>query len=106
MKLFARAKIPKIILDKNEIDCKKRRMDVLDETLKKCAFDLNKNDSLFSKRKTQGKCLLLAQHTEYVHKTQHANIKLICMAKCTHYGRKGHLAQLCYSRLNLRNKNI
>jgi len=36
--LFARAKIPKIILDKNEIDCKKRRMDVLDETLKKCAF--------------------------------------------------------------------
>ena len=80
---------------------------MLDNTLKKCAFDFNKISSLFPKWRTQGKSTPQSQNTKHIHKAQHTHGYIYGKVNsCTHCGRKRHLAQYCYSRLNFKNDKI
>ena len=107
--IVCKGKSPKIILNKNEIDCMKKRMIVLDETRKKMCFWFKQERFFVSKEKDSREMFttstthkVRSQNTTRKHQAYLYNKVYIY----THCGRKGHLAQFCYSRLNLRNKNI
>jgi len=51
-KLVCKGKSPNIAFNKNEFLDIQKHIDVLDTTLKKCAFDINKFSSMFLKGKT------------------------------------------------------
>ena len=77
-------------------------MNDLDFTLKICAFNIKKLDSLFSKEKTQGKQTSHA-HTKHAHNAHHNHANIYGKVYiCTHYGRKDHLVKFCYAKLNLK----
>ena len=81
-------------------------MNTLDSTLKMCAFNINKLDTMFPKGKTQGKHISFT-HTKHDHNAYHNHTFIYGKVyNCTHCGRKGHLAKFCYSKLNLKAKNI
>ena len=84
-----------------------KRVDVLDSTLKKCAFDLTKIASRFPKEVTQGK------HTRHAHARKHAHTHKHAFMYgsgriyiCTHCGRKGHLEKFCFAKNNVHNKFV
>ena len=90
-------KSPNIGVDRKEFSNIKKRIDILDSTLKKCASDMSKFSSIFSKGKTQRKHTsihtqhaLQAQHVSHTHKHNHAYI-YGKVYTCTHCDRKGHL---------------
>ena len=66
-KISSKGKSPISSCNKNEFIEIQKRVDVLDSTLKKCAFDLNKFASRFPKGITQGK------HTHHQHARKHAH---------------------------------
>ena len=86
-KLVCNGKSPNITFNKNEFLNIQKRIDVLDVTLKKCAFDMNKFNSMFPKRKTQRIIHLI--HLTHTMKNMHnmyiyINISMLsCMARCT-----------------------
>jgi len=104
--LVCKGKSLSIIFDKNEFLGIQKRIDVLDSTLKKCAFDMSKISSIFSKKKTQRKHT--SSHTQHASHAQQHNLAYIYdkVYICTHCGRKGHLSRFCYAKLNMMNKNI
>ena len=90
----------------NEILEIQKRIEVLDTTLKKCAFDMTKFASMFPKGKTQGKH---TSHASNSHKHAHSHKHALMYGRiytCAHCGRKGHLAKFCYAKLNMSNKNV
>ena len=85
-------------------------MDCLSSTLSTCAFNHTKLESLFSKKQTPH--IHAHHHNAYAHfahhdhKHTHMHSKVY---KCTHCGRKGHLAKFYFnkiSHINFANKNI
>ena len=82
----------------------------MDNTLKKCAFDMNNFASRFPKGIPQGK------HTHHHHASKsqkhahtHKHAFMYSNGRiytCTHCSRKGHLEKFCYAKLNILNKNI
>ena len=100
-KITCKGKTPILSCNKNEFIEIQKRVDVLDTTLKKCAFDLNKFASRFPKGITKGK------HTHHQHARKHAHMygsgKIYV---CTHCGRKGHLEKFCFAKLNMTNKYV
>jgi len=106
-KLACKGKTPIISCNKNEFVEMQKRVDVLDSTLKKCAFDLNKFASRFPKGVTQGK------HTHHAHARKHAHSHKHAFMYgsgriyvCTHCGRKGHLEKFCFAKHNMNNKYV
>ena len=90
-----------------------KRIDVLDTTLKKCAFDMNKLASMFPKRKIQRKYTPYSSHTQYEKHAQHAHTYQHKHAfmygkvyTCAHCNCKGHWAKFYYAKLNMLNKNV
>ena len=90
-----------------------KRIDVLDATLKKCVFNMNKFASMFPKGKTQIKHTPHSSHTHHEKHAQHAHTHQHKHAfmynkvyTCAHCGRKGHLAKFCYAKIFGLNKNI
>ena len=78
----------------------------MDTTLKKCAFDMTKFASMFPKGKSQGKHTYHASNT---HKHAHSHKHAFMYGRiytCAHCDRKGHLANFCYAKLNICNKNV
>ena len=76
-------------------------MDGLSSTLNSCAFNHSRLESMFSKKQTphihahhNHAFAYVAQHD---HTPTHKHTKVY---KCTHCGRKGHLAKYCYDRLD------
>ena len=104
-KLVCKGKSPNIAFNKNEFLDIQKRIDVLDTTLKKCAIDMNKFASMFSKGKTQRKHTSHASNTHHTHQHKHA-FMYGKVYTCAHCGRKGHLAKFCYAKLNMQNKNV
>jgi len=100
-----KGKSPNITCNKNKFLDIQKRIEVLDTTLKKCAFDMNKFASMFSKGKTQRKHTSHASNTHHTHQHKHA-FMYGKVYTCAHCGRKGHLAKFCYAKLNMQNKNI
>ena len=99
----------------------KKKINTLNNTLKKCEFDKANLESMFSKRQTQRKQPLHISHTHPAHTHSMlimltTNIMLSCMPRCTHVhivaekvyakvykctycDRKGHLVKFHYDRL-------
>ena len=69
-KLICKGKSLNITYNKNEFLDIQKRIDVLDITLKKCAFDMNKFASMFPKGKTQRKH---TSHSSNTHHEKHAH---------------------------------
>ena len=94
-KLIYKGKSPNIIFNKNKFLDIQKRIDVLDTTLKKCAFDMNKFASMFPKRKPQRKHTSHTSNThleKYAHTHQHKHAFMYGKVyTCTHCGRKAHL---------------
>ena len=106
-KLACKGKTPIASCNKNEFLEIQKRVDVLDSTLKKCAFDLNKFASRFPKGVTQGK------HTHHTHARKHAHTHKHAymygsgrIYVCTYCGRKGHLEKFCYAKHNIPSKHV
>ena len=97
-KIICKGKNPNNDFDRNDFSSIQKRIDILDSTLMKYAFDMSKFSSLFSKGKTQRKHTSThIQHTSHVHHTSHIhqhNHAFIYgkVYTCTHYSRNGHLA--------------
>ena len=86
-------------------------MDCLSSTLSSCAFNHSRLESLFSKKQTphvhahhpHHAYAYVARH-DHTHTHTHKHTKVY---KCTHCGRKGHLAKFCYDKINVFNfKNV
>ena len=59
------------------------------------------------KRKTQGTHISQEQNNKHIHKVQHTHAYMYGKVySCTHCGRKGHLVQYCYIKLNFKNDNV
>ena len=77
-------------------------MDYLSSTLSSCAFNYKKLESLFQKKHTPH---IHAHHHHHAfayvarhdHKHTHKHSKVY---KCTHCGRKGHLAKFCFNKIH------
>ena len=83
---------------KNKIDC-------LSSTLSKCAFNHSKLESLFQKKQVPHVHAHHPQHA-YAHFARHDHTHSHVHSrvyKCTHCGRKGHLAKFCYDKINTLN---
>ena len=87
--LFVRVKAVTLLLTKNEFLDIKKRIDVLDTTLKKYAFNMNKFSPCFQREKSKGNIHLI--HLTHTMKNMHNmhihinNISMLsCMAKWTH----------------------
>ena len=76
-----------------------------------CAFNHKKLESLFQKKQVPHVHAHHPQHA-YAHFARHDHTHSHVHSrvyKCTHCGRKGHLAKFCYDRinsLNFANKNV
>ena len=77
---FCKGKGTSTIMDKNEFQSLKDRMNTLDSTLKMCAFNIKKLDTMFPKVKSKGNTFHL--HTPSMI-TMHITITHLFMAKCT-----------------------
>ena len=109
-KLVCKGKSPNVAFNKNKFLDIQKRIDVLDTTLKNCAFDMNKFSSIFPKEKTQRKHIPHSSHShheKHAHTHQHKHAFMYDKVyTCAHCGRKSHLAKFCYAKLNMLNKNI
>ena len=77
-----KGKSPSITNNKNEFLKIQKHVEVLDTTLKKCAFDMNKFASIFPKGKAQRKHILM--HQTHTMKSMHTHINTSmhsCMKK-------------------------
>ena len=85
----------------NEINVLKNKMDCLSSTLSKCAFNHSRLESMFSKKQTphihahHHHAYSLFARRDHTHKHMHPKVY-----KCTHCGRKGHLAKFCFDKLH------
>ena len=70
-KITCKGKSPNITYNKNEFLDIQKHIDVLDTILKKCAFDMNKFASMFSKEKTQRNIHLI--HLTHTIKNMHTH---------------------------------
>jgi len=109
-KLANKGKTPIATCSKNEFVEIQKRVDTLDNTLKKCAFDLNKFAFRFPKGITQGKHTH-HKHPSRPHKHAHSHNHAFMYSSgriyiCTHCGRKGHLEKFCYAKHNVNNKFV
>ena len=107
-KLACKGKTPIASCSKNDFVEIQKRVEVLDSTLKKCAFDFNKLASKFPKGVAQGKH---AHHKHATHKHAHTHNHAFMYNNgriyiCTHCGRKGHLEKFCYAKNNVKNKYV
>ena len=85
----------------NDIRVLKKSIDCLNSTLSQCAMNHTRLESIFRKKHAPH---LHAHPSRHTHDTMYARVYI-----CTHCGRTGHLAKLCYDRLNVSNfasKNI
>ena len=85
-------------IDKNEIKFLKNKINCLSSTLSTCAFNYKKLESLFSKKQVPH---VHAQHPHhaYAHFARHDHTHTHMhprVYKCTHCGRKGHLAKFYF----------
>ena len=84
-------------------------MDCLSSTLSTCTFNHSRLESLFSNKQAPH---VHAHHHAFAYVTRHDHThthKHPKVYKCTHCGRKGHLAKFCFDKLhhvNFANKNI
>ena len=87
-KLVCKGKSSNIIFNKNEFLDLQKCIDDLDTTLKKCAFDMKKFASMFSKKKPKGNIHLIhLTHTMKKIHNMHIHINICmpsCMAKYAH----------------------
>ena len=109
-KLANKGKTPMVSCNKNEFVEIQKRVEVLDSTLKKCAFDFNKLASRFPKGIAQGKHVH-HKHSTRSHKHAHTHNHAFMYNSgriyiCTHCGRKGHLEKFCYAKNNVKNKFV
>ena len=84
-------------------------MDSLSSTLSTCAFNHTRLESMFSKKQTPH--IHAHHHHAYAYVARHDHTlthKHPKVYKCTHCGRKGHLAKFCYDKINALNfaKNV
>ena len=70
-KLVCKIKSPNITFNKNEFLDIQKHIEVLDTTLKKCAFDMNKFAYMFSKGKPKGNIHLI--HLTHTMKNMHTH---------------------------------
>ena len=98
-------------INKNEIKVLKNKINYLSSTLRNCAFYHNRLESLFQKKQAPHVHAHHPQHT-YAHFARHDHTHSHVHAKvykCTHCDHKGHLAKLCYDKINainFSNKNV
>ena len=91
-KISWKGKSPISTCNKNEFLEIQKRIEVLDTSLKKYAFDMTKLASMFPKGKSQGKHT--HHHASNTHKHAHSHKHAFMYDRiytCTHCGRKGHL---------------
>ena len=112
-KLVCKGKSPNFAFNKKKFLDIQKRIDVLDTTLKKCAFDMNKLSSMFPKGKTKRKHTchsshkLHEKHAQHAHTHQHKHAFMYGKVHtCEHCDCKGHLVKFCYVKLNMLNKNV
>ena len=87
-------------IDDSEIKNLKNKMDSLSSTLNSCAFNHSRLESMFAKKQTPP---IHAHHHAYAYVARHDHNhthKHHKVYKCTHCGRKGHLAKFCYDKLH------
>ena len=82
----------KISVDHKEIN-------EMSSTLSKCVFGNYRFEFIFQKKQDLKNTTRAPQHTH--HARMYAKVY-----QCTHYGRKSHLTNFCYDRLNSTNKHI
>jgi len=75
-----KGKNPKMSFDKNEFQSLKNQMNVLDSTLKICAFNVKKLDAMFQRKKLKRNTI--HKHTTCIF-TMHNTIMHLFMARCT-----------------------
>ena len=80
-------------------------------TLSSCAFNHKNLETLFSKKQVPNVHAHYSHHAyAYVARHDHTHThKHSKVYKCTHCGRKGHLAKFCYDKINainFANKNV
>ena len=92
----------------NEIKVLKNKINSLSSTLSSCAFNHTRLESLFSKKQTphayaHHHAYAHFAHYDHTHTHMHARVY-----KCTHCGRKGHLAKFCFNKepKHFANKNV
>ena len=81
-------------IDDSEINLLKNKINNLSSTLSKCAFNHSRLESLFSKKQAPHVHAHHSQHA-YAHFARHDHTHTHMhprVYKCTHCGRKGHLA--------------
>ena len=106
-RLICKGKSPNIAFEKNEFLNIQNRIKVLDSTLKKCVFDMDKISSIFLKGKTKRKLTSSQAHTQHASHAHYTHAYMYDKVyTCTHCGRKGHLAIFFYFRLNMKVKNV
>jgi len=93
----------------NEMEFLKNKINCLSSTLSTCAFNHSRLEFLFLKKQTPH----IHAHHPYAYVAHHDNTythKHSKVYKCTHCGRKGHLAKFCYDKINdlnfANNKNV
>ena len=96
-------------IDQNEVKFLKKKIDCLSSTLSSCAFNHSRLESLFSKKQTPH---IHAHHHAYAYVARHDHThthKHLKVYKCTHCGRKGHLAKFFFDKMhhiNFAKKNV
>ena len=92
-------------INQHEIKNLKNKINCLSSTLSKCAFNHSRLESLFSKKQTPHVHAHHPHHA-YAHFARHDHTHTHMHRRvyvCTHCGCKGHLAKLCYDRINSSN---
>jgi len=119
-KISCKGKSP--LVDSNEITMLKERIDSLGIVLKNCEFDKKKIEGMFPKKQAPKKQPHAFHARAHVHTTQHIRrakppkhahtshthhaFMYGKVFSCSYCGRKGHLANFCYDRLNASRHNI
>ena len=91
-------------IDNSEINVLKNRINCLSSTLSSCAFNHKRLESLFSKKQTPH--VHAHHHHAYAYVARHDHThthKHPKVYKCTHCGRKVHLAKFCFDKLHVLN---
>ena len=84
----------------------KNRINDLGSTLKICVINVKKLEAIFPKGKIQGKHISYA-HIKHDHNAYHHHAFINSKVyTCTYRDCKGYLAKFCYSKLNLKAKNV
>jgi len=115
-KISCKGKTP--LVDSNEITMLKERIDSLGIVLKNCEFNKKKIEAMFPKKQAHKKNAFHAHAhtTQPIHRgkppkhahTSHTHHAFMYgrVFSCSHCGRKGHLANFCYDRLNASRHNV